>query len=58
MITISKHLPSDGSAERRGKDQQGEEEKGLINEGNRLIIDLFQCMFAHGSLISVNKSKQ
>ena len=32
------------------KDQQGEEEKGVINEGNMLIIDLFN----HGSLISVN----
>ena len=36
------------------KDQQGEEEKAVINEGNRLIVDLFQCMFAHCSLISVN----
>ena len=25
----------------KGKDQQGEEEKGVINEGNRLIIYLF-----------------
>ena len=24
-----------------GKDRQGEEKKGAINEGNRLIIDLF-----------------
>ena len=32
----------------------GRKGKGVINEGNRLIIDVFQCMFAHSSLISVN----
>ena len=35
------------------KDEQGEEEKGVIHERNRLI--LFQCMFAHCSLILVNQ---
>ena len=38
----------------KAKDQQGEEEKGVISERNRLIIDLFQCMFAHCYLTSVN----
>ena len=40
----------------KGKDLQGEEEKGVINEGNRLIIDIFHCMFSHGSLISYSSS--
>ena len=39
----------------KGKDEQGEEEKGVISERNRLIINLFQCMFAHCSLILVNQ---
>ena len=29
----------------KGKDQQGKEEKGVINEGNRLIIDIFDGCF-------------
>ena len=27
----------------KGKDQQGEEEKGMINEEKRLITDVFRC---------------
>ena len=38
----------------KGKDQQGQEEEDVINEGNKLMIDLFLYMFSHGSLISVN----
>ena len=37
-----------------GKDQQGEEGKGVINEGNRLIINLFRCLFSHSSLTSAD----
>ena len=39
----------------KGNDEQGEEEKGVISERNRLIIDLFQYMFPHCSLIVVNQ---